>query len=178
MSQIILDRLARGEFSRAELSKLRINAAAKASHGDLEAKAILNAIDDSPAAADKYILFMGFCPGANFDNRLDVEWRQQGFCYYHYEEDALQFERFQTILRGDLIILKKRHEFGRTMRLYGHGRVTGIRQGRYRDLQVDWAPEGEVITVPLMGCNSTVDIRTIDQVNADMPDEFHAWLSK
>ena len=39
-----------------------------------------------------------------------------------------------------------------------------------------WSTQKEIIEVPLMACNSTVDIRTIEQVKDVMPDEFYQWL--
>ena len=70
---------------------------------------------------------MGFCPGANFDNRLDIEWKEKGICTFIFLRSEQQLERFNDIWPGDLIVLKKRHQFGKTMLLYGHGRATGIK---------------------------------------------------
>jgi hypothetical protein len=73
---------------------------------------------------------------------------------------------------------KKRHKFGKTMLVSGHGRVTGLRrdeEGR-RYLEMAWAPQEEVLEVPLMGCNSTIDVRSIDAGEAQMPGAFFDWL--
>jgi hypothetical protein len=53
--------------------------------------------------------------------------------------------------------------------------VTGIKhdQENNRYLEMNWYPQEEVIEVPLMGCNSTVDVRTIEQVEAEMPAQFY-----
>ena len=76
------------------------------------------------------------------------------------------------------MILKKREQFGRTMKLYGHGRVRSVAydEDEHKYLLMDWSDQNEVIEVPLMGCNSTVDIRTIEAVEDAMPEEFHTWL--
>ena len=39
------------------------------------------------------------------------------------DEGERQVEQFNTIYSGDLVVMKKREEFGKTMKLYGHGRV-------------------------------------------------------
>ena len=164
-------------MSRAELLKLRRNAEAKVVAGDEEAVAVVQAIDQA-TPTDSYILFMGFCPGADFSRRLDTAWKKQGICRFDYVESEQQLERFNTICPGDLVVLKKREKFGKTMKLYGHGRVAAVeyddRNGRY--LRMDWSSQEEVIEVPLLGCNSTVDIRSIESVEAEMPDEFYVWL--
>ena len=77
------------------------------------------------------------------------------------------------------MILKKREQFGKTMKLYGHGRVIGI--GHDSDeiqfLKMNWSSQSLVIEVPLMGCNSTVDIKEMETIKAEMTDEFYSWLS-
>ena len=45
-----------------------------------------------------------------------------------------------------------------------------------RFLQMEWSAQNNEIEVPLLGCNSTVDIRTMDVVEAEMPAEFFQWL--
>ena len=76
------------------------------------------------------------------------------------------------------MILKKREKFGKTMKLYGHGRVRCVAYDKdeRKYLLMNWSDQNEEIEVPLMGCNSTVDIRTIEAVEEEMPEEFHAWL--
>lgn len=175
--QAQLDKIATRQYSRAELAKLRVNAAAKVKAGDLEAKIVLEAIDQA-SPADDQVVFMGFCPGASLANRLDIEWRRDGICTFIYSPP--QVERFNSISPGDLIVLKKRQTFGKTMQLFGHGRVSGIDhdpEGN-RFLRMNWAAQSRVIEVPLMGCNSTVDTRSIAQVEAEMPEEFYVWLNE
>ncbi|MCL1043711.1 hypothetical protein L2712_18965 [Shewanella marisflavi] len=64
------------------------------------------------------------------------------------------------------------------MKLYGHGRVNGIAydEDQVRYLKMGWSNQEEIIEVPLMGCNSTVDIKTIEAVEDEMPEEFYTWL--
>ena len=121
---------------------------------------------------------MGFCPGATIENRLDIEWKEKGICTFVFIESERQLEKFNDIFTGDLIVLKKIHQFGKTMQLFGHGRVKSwaYDEDGNRYLIMDWAPQDEIIEVPLMGCNSTVDIKTRDTVDSYMPTEFYEWL--
>lgn len=173
----VIERVKSGNMSRDELVKLKNNADDKSSKGDSDAKYVLHAIN-SATPIDSYILFMGFCPGADFDERLDTEWKEKGICRFDYHESEHQVERFNRICKGDLVVLKKREQFGKTMKLYGHGRVSGIvyDQNHIRYLEMDWSSQEEVIEVPLIGCNSTVDVRTIEAVEDEMPEEFYKWL--
>ena len=175
--QRAIDRISSGRMSRMELADLRVNAERKHGLGDDDAQAVLNAIDVA-MPCDKFILFMGFCPGADFGDRLDIEWKEKGVCRFDYLESEHQLERFRTICPGDLVVLKKREVFGKTMRLYGHGRVTSTAsdEKEIRYLNVNWSTQSEIIEVPLMGCNSTVDLRSIDVVEAEMPPKFWEWL--
>jgi len=126
------------------------------------------------------IVFFGFCPGADFSRRLDTRWKELGICEFQYFESKIQVKRFATIEVGDLIVLKKRQIIGKTMRVYGYGLVTGITKDDKgnRVLKVDWSSQEQVIEVPLMGCNATIDIRDIDKVRADMPDAFFEWINQ
>ena len=126
------------------------------------------------------IVFFGFCPGADFSRRLDTRWKELGICEFQYFESKIQVKRFATIDIGDLIVLKKRQVIGKTMRVYGYGLVTGITKDDKgnRVLKVDWSSQEQVIEVPLMGCNATIDIRDIDKVRAEMPDAFFEWLAQ
>lgn len=175
----IIEKVKSGQMSRMELAKLRENAEGKKTTGDVDAQTVIDAIDTA-APKDKYILFMGFCPGADFSHRLDIEWKNKGICRFDYLESEKQLKRFNTICPGDLVVLKKREQFGKTMSLYGHGRVLSIafdnKNTRY--LNVIWAAQNTIITVPLMGCNSTVDLRSIDVVENEMPLEFWKWLEE
>lgn len=172
-----LERIHSGTMTRSDLAALRENAAAKVEAGDREAEQVVTAIGQAKPL-DSYVLFMGFCPGADFSDRLDIEWKAKSICRFDYLESTQQLERFNSICVGDLVILKKREQFGKTMKLFGHGRVRSIAhdENNIRYLIMDWSSQSEVIEVPLMGCNSTVDVRTIEAVEGEMPGEFWEWL--
>lgn len=175
--QRILDKILAGMFDRAELARIRKNAESLVSKGDQDAAAIIKAIDEC-VPTDTHIVFMGFCPGASLENRLDIEWKEKGICTFIFLDSEAQLDRFNNICAGDLIVLKKRQKFGETMRLYGHGRVLAARHddnGR-RYLEMNWSSQEAILEVPLMGCNSTVDVRSMDQVTEAMPEEFFDWL--
>jgi len=175
----ILESIASGRLNREKLAKIRRNAEAKLKSGDADAQSVLDAINIS-VPSDDYILFMGFCPDGDVDNRLDVEWKEKGVCCFDWDESLHQMERFYTICAGDLVILKKREKFGKTMKLYGYGRVEAISidATEHRYLKMNWSKQNEVIEVPLMACNSTVDIKSMEQVEAQMPKEFFGWLGE
>lgn len=175
--QTNIERIRSKTYSRAELTRMRTNVEGKWKQGDKDAKVVLDEIDRTEPM-DDVIVFMGFCPGATMDNRLDIEWKKNGVCTFVFLDSQHQLERFNSIWPGDLIVLKKRHAFGKTMQLFGHGRVTGVQHDSEgnRYLLMNWSNQDEVIEVPLMGCNSTVDVRTIEQVEAEMPELFYAWL--
>ncbi len=173
----VISRVLHGGMVRAELAQLRRNALAKLQQGDSAAQRVLDAIN-SAVPADAYILFMGFCPDANIAGRLDIQWKEQGICRFDWPESTHQQERFDSICPGDLVVLKKREQFGKTMKLYGHGRVIALAtdEQNIRYLKMAWSAQHEVIEMPLLGCNSTVDIRTMNVVEAEMPAEFFQWL--
>ncbi len=173
----IIELVKSGKMSRADLVKLKRNADEKYVNGDKEAKEVLDAINNS-TPADSYILFMGFCPDADFDERLDIEWKEKGICRFDYLKSKVQLDRFYTICKGDLVVLKKREQFGKTMKLYGHGRVSSVAydENNIRYLVMKWSDQENIIEVPLMGCNSTVDIKSIESVEDEMPEEFYKWL--
>jgi hypothetical protein len=172
-----LEAVQSGNMSRADLVKLKQNAERILKNGDQEAAIILEAINNA-APTDAYYLFMGFCPGATFDERLDIEWKEQGICRFDFLSSSQQLERFTTICKGDQVILKKREKFGESMKLYGHGRVASVAydENDIRYLKMDWSNQDEIIEVPLLGCNSTVDIRSVEVVERDMPETFFSWL--
>jgi len=93
------------DYSRAELHQLLTNAETKFKAGD-DAKIIIDAINLS-RPSDKEILFMGFCPDGNIENRLDIEWCEKGICTFDWEERETQMERFQNVRVGGKIVLKK-----------------------------------------------------------------------
>lgn len=174
-----IEKLNRGEYSREAISKLKKNAENLYNGGDTDAKAVLDAINIS-IPPDDYILFMGFCPGADFSERQDIKWKEKGICTFDYLESEVQAARFMEVFPGDLVILKKREKFGESMKLFGHGRVKSIayNDAGNRYLIVDWSTQDNIIEVPLMGCNSTVDIKNMDAVLKQMPDEFFSWLEQ
>lgn len=173
----VIDRVKSGSMSRADLVKLKRNADDKYAAGDSDASYVLDAINNA-TPADSYILFMGFCPSADFSERLDIEWREKEICRFDYLESEHQADRFNTMCRGDLVVLKKREKFGKTMNLYGHGRVKSVAydDDNTRYLNMNWSAQENTIEVPLMGCNSTVDIKSIEAVEGEMPEEFYQWL--
>jgi hypothetical protein len=175
--QRILDSILAGKFGRAELLRLRKNAASLLAKGDKDAATVISAIDES-VPTDTSIVFMGFCPGATLENRLDIEWKEKGICTFIFLESEVQVDRFNDIWPGDLIVLKKRHKFGESMRLYGHGRARAVRydENGHRYLEMDWSKQETILEVPLMGCNSTVDVRSMAQVTDAMPKAFFDWL--
>jgi hypothetical protein len=174
----IIDKIRGGSYTRSDLIKLRANAQTLQEKGDTDAAAVIAEIDGTNPL-DKSLIFMGFCPGASFDNRLDIEWKEKGICTFEFLKSEQQLDRFNGIWPGDLIILKKRHQFGKTMLLYGHGRVTGVKYDRsnMRYLEMAWSKQEQIVEVPLMGCNSTVDVRTDEQVDGEMPPAFYSWLN-
>ena len=103
----------------------------------------------------------------------------EGFCKFDFLESEHQYRRFCDIHVGDVMILKKREKFGETMRLFGHGTVKRVIQAKASGkqyLRLDWfKPESE-LEVPLMGCNSTVDVRSIEVVEKSMHPEFWEWM--
>jgi hypothetical protein len=125
------------------------------------------------------MVFMGFCLGTTMENRLDIEWKEKGICTFIFLKSQPQLERFNDIWAGDLIILKKNQQFGKTMQLYGHGRVTNVKYDEEgnRYLEMEWSSQAEVIEVPLIGCGATVNVKSIEQVEAEMPDLFYKWLN-
>ena len=173
----ILEKLSAGKMSRTELQDLRSNAISKFKAGDDEAIKVIAAIDVAKPL-DTYILFMGFCPDADINNRLDTEWKAQGICTFDFPESPPQVKRFNDISAGDLVVLKKNLELGKTMTLHGHGRVTGVAfdEEEKRYLRVSWSAQSEVITVPAIAATHTVNIKLIELVEAEMPKVFFTWL--
>lgn len=174
----ILSRIGSSHLSREELSSLRANALKVIGRGNAAAQEVLDAINRA-APTDSYFVFMGFCPGADFSNRLDMEWKRKGICTFEFFDSERQMKRFRSIHVGDMIILKKNQERGRTMRLYGHGRVASLDKSPKGDfmLKMLWSTQADEIEVPLMACNDTVNIRELERVDKAMPDEFWRWIN-
>jgi hypothetical protein len=175
--QKTIDQIKLGNLTRVDLQTMRARAQAKLVEGDEEARLVLQALDGA-VAKDSGIIFMGFCPNGELANRLDYQWKEQGICTFDYDDSVDQMNLFRSICAGDLIVLKKSEEFGRTMSLHGHGRVTGTNMGSdgRRYLEVNWTPAGKFASdVPMMGCQSTVNLRDMESVEDAMPHEFFDW---
>lgn len=150
--------------------------------GSEAAQDLLDAIYTTtvPKLEEEYV-FMGFCPGADFNNRQDEYWTQEGICRFDFLKSKRQRERFRRISVGDTIILKKRHHMGETMELFNYGEVlekknSGITGERY--LLVDWHETDHYLIVPALGSNSTVDARKLPMVEKAMKGHaFWEWLS-
>ena len=124
-------------------------------------------------------LFMGYCPGADLKRRRDEIWLKDGFCNFAFLQSKHQAESFRKVRPNDLIILKKREKFGKTMLIHAWGTVQRLRANAdgARWLEVDWTGPLTPLEVPLMGCNSTVNFRSLEQVENHMPDNFWDWLA-
>lgn len=174
--QRIVDLIKLGKQSREALATLRMNAQSKLFAGDHEATTVLQALNDAVVVDDEYF-FMGFCPWGKIENRLDAKWRAEGILTFDFVEDKKQRTLFDKIVAGDRVVLKKREKIGVSMSLHGHGRVAAVDYTTgMRAMKVDWAPFSGPITVPLMGCNETVNRRTRKAVHDAMPPEFFEWL--
>lgn len=176
----VVDQIRSGRMTREELQLLRTRALIKQRDGDQDAHLVLQAID-SAVAHDSGIIFMGFCPNGEIANRLDTKWKSNGVCTFDFDESATQMNTFRRVCAGDLIVLKKTEQFGKTMSLHGHGRVTAVRTGEdgRRYLEMDWTAQDQVLSkVPLIGCQATVNLRAMEKVEDEMPDEFFDWLGQ
>lgn len=177
--QKTIEKITSGSMSRSDLANIKKNAEEKFYKGDLDAKNVLIAINKA-CPADQFILFMGFCPDADANNRLDAEWKEKGICRFDFPESELQVNNFNTLYAGDRVVLKKIEKFGISMKLFGHGRVKAAAydQDGTRYLIMNWSSQDKVIEVPLMGANSTVNIKSIEAVEDEMPEEFWHWLEE
>jgi hypothetical protein len=146
------------------------------------AREVMHVIDTTavPPLQAEYV-FMGYCPDAKLENRQDDIWIKDGICEYNWVSDAKQLSKFDQIMVGDTIILKKREIFGETMKIHAHGKITkretsDITKKIY--FRVDWRVPKEFLIVPLMACNSTVNPRSIENVERAMHEDFWAWLKE
>jgi hypothetical protein len=178
----IIQKIINGTMSRVQRLATYENAKRSLRLGkDIErAKQIMHVIDtvSVPPLQAEYV-FMGFCPGASLENRQDELWYADGICEFDWVSDPIQMRRFYDIQVGDTIIAKKRERFGETMMISGHGKVIkreeSNRTGK-RYFRVDWRVPKEFLIVPLIGCNSTVNTRTLKFVEETMPVVFWDWL--
>ena len=130
------------------------------------------------APNDRRIVFVDFCPGGVVVQRLDIGWIQQGICTFDHFSSEEQWETFQAVSMGDLIVMKRDLLISQTTRLYAHGRVVALELNENRDrvLIVNWSHDQDQIEVPRIVCNNMVKIQEIDDVEAAMPVEFWRWL--
>lgn len=175
-----INRVQKGQHSREELWQIREHALAYLARGNDDAQFLIDEINQTPVAPlHRHYLFMGFCPGATLENRQDETWMSEGFCKFDFIDSTHQYNRFCKMHAGDVIILKKRDIMQQTMRLFGHGIIKRVVQSQLSVktyFRVDWFKPETEIDVPLMACNSTVDIRKLGQVEGAMPSEFWEWL--
>lgn len=180
----IIERIVSGQLSRSEFLNTRNNALkalARAKNDEMRnaAQKVIDACDNyAPEPLSAYYNFMGFCPGASFDNRQDKAWREKGICDFHFYDSEVQMEEFSKQLPGDWIIMKKIQDFGKTMKLYGFGRIKRrlLDSNKVPYFEVDWNDQDEEIEVPLLGCNATVNMRALGRVEKEMPPKFWEWL--
>jgi hypothetical protein len=172
-----VEKIKSGKMSRSDLVKMRVSAQRLALKGDKDAAQVIQAIDEACPSELEYV-FMGFCPGADFRRRQDIQWKKEGICEFLFYESKPQANRFNKVAPGDLIILKKRQIIGKTMTLYGHGRVKAIcfNDDNIKYLKMDWSKQDQIIEVPLLGANSTIDVKSASDIAKHMPDEFFDWL--
>ena len=78
------------------------------------------------APNDQRIIFVDFCPGGVVFNRLDIGWILQSICTLDRFASDEQWEMFESIREGDLLVMKRSQPSSRTMRLHAHGRVVGV----------------------------------------------------
>jgi len=172
-------RLEPGAMTREQLANMKANILDRALIDDPLLPELLLAIEKS-STRDSRIIFMGFCPNADFARRLDLDWKSRGVCEFHFDDSEHQDRNFATIRKGELLVLKKNHVLGKSVQLYGHGRVVDIcfdeEQRRY--LKVDWSLDDSIIEVQLTGCTATVNIMTRSKVEAKCGADFYKWLGK
>lgn len=178
--QVILDGITDGKYTRDRLQKIRENALRKFKEGANEAREIVDAIDRiGPPKIEAQYAFLGFCPGADIERRQDEKMLKNGIYEFDFVSSETQLKRMGRIMAGDTIILKKREVFAETMRIYSHGPVTQVCESKFTGkpyFNVDWITPPEFLEVPLMGCNSTINIRELAHVEESMPKEFWDWL--
>ena len=143
---------------------------------------LINLINETavPELEAEYV-FLGYCPGGDLERRLDDIWIADGICKFDFIESKHQHKLFNRIKKPDTIILKKRQEFGSTMRIHAFGKVNKVEESDMTALtylRVDWIKPRDFLEVPLMGCNSTVNSRTLKQVEDAMPKDFWAWMAE
>ena len=123
----IISGILNGSIPRSERLQIYENAKDEIRKGfNVEiAREIMHVIDTTavPPLQAEYV-FMGYCPDAKLENRQDDIWIKDGICEYNWVSDAKQLSKFDQIMVGDTIILKKREIFGETMKIHAHGKIT------------------------------------------------------
>jgi hypothetical protein len=170
-----------GKMDRTQLLQMKTNAESRLGDNP-RIQELIDLIGRTavPSLEAEYV-FMGYCPGGDIENRRDIEWIKDGFIDFAYIESKAQLASFCAIHAGDKIILKKRHEFGETMKIHAYGEVTESAESKSTGLtyhRVDWKIKDVEIIVPLLGCNATVNKRNITQVDEGMTQEFWDWLKQ
>ena len=170
-----------GRHSRSDLFRMRENAKAQFVKGNAAAQLLIDAINQTavPKLERRYA-FLGFCPDGTMDSRLDEFWLREGLCKFDNITSAPQIKRFSSIHVGDTIILKKVLKWGVTIELFAYGEVLEVQDSTLTNLiyfYVDWHTHSEYLIVPALGSRSTIDVRTLEMVEAAMPPEFWTWLS-
>jgi len=145
----------------------------------LSAQQYLDVIAETeiPPSMAEYI-FMGYCPGGQIERALDEMWIKDSYCDFTYVESQVQMDKFFNIVPGDILILKKMLIDTQEMDISAWGRVKSIHTSKQTGipyLRVEWTPK-EILRVPLMGCVATVNVRSLEKVEAEMPVEFWDWL--
>jgi hypothetical protein len=186
-----IERILLGKCSRGDILRIRENASsfiktaidkptkeneAKAK----EASEALSACDSHmPEPLSSQYNFMDFCPEGDIKNRKDTKWREQGTCNFHFEESVGQMTAFSLQVPGDWIILKKVQESDNTMALYGFGKITKrlMDEKGFTYFDVNWNEQSKEILVPLMGCHSNINMKTLDRVEKIMDKVFWSWIS-
>ena len=186
-----IKRIISGKCSRSELLRIRENASniIEMAFDNPSKENKIQAIEASEAlsACDSYMPdplssqynFMDFCPGADIKRRKDAIWREQGTCDFQLEGSAGQITAFSLQVPGDWIVLKKLEETEKTMFLYGFGKITKrlIDEKGFTYFDVNWNDQSKEILVPLMGCNSNINMKTLERVSKAMDKIFWDWIS-
>ena len=182
--EITIEKIKNGTISRPDRLKVYKNAKSYFQRGilkdDPEEVMLLIETISVPPLQEQYV-FMGYCPNASLENRQDDIWIADGICEFNWVSSEKQLNDFYEIMVGDTIILKKRETFGKTMKISAHGKIIKREESRINKklyFRVDWRVPKEFLIVPLMGCNATVNPRSIEHVDAEMSEDFWEWLKE
>lgn len=171
----------KGNHSRRDMLRMRENAKSQLERGNSAAQILIDAINQTAVPKlERQYAFLGFCPDGTLDSRLDEFWLKEGICKFTNIASKPQLKRFSSIHTGDTIILKKVLQWGVTIELFAYGEVIAVQDSSLTNLiyfYVDWHSHSEYLIVPALGSRSTVDVRTPETVENNMPKEFWAWLS-